>query len=81
MNIKPELISEMIHLSNEYNQLHSQMMELEMELINLSNKRDVLSSRLNDCRSLEKILINKIEKDTKQKVTADLLNNILNEKS
>lgn len=81
MNIKPELISEMIHLTNEYNQLHSQMMELEIELINLSNKREVLSSKLNDCRSLEKILINKIEEDTKQKVTADLLNNILNEKS
>lgn len=81
MNIKPELIDEMVHLSNEYNELHSQMMELETELINLSNRREVLSSKLNECRSLEKILINKIEKDTNQKVTADLLNNILNEKS
>jgi len=82
MNIKPELISEMIRLSNEYNHLHSQMMELETELINLSNKREILSSKLNDCRSLEKVLINKIEEDTKQTVTADLLNNILlNEKS
>jgi predicted RNase H-like nuclease (RuvC/YqgF family) len=72
----------MIRLSNEYNHLHSQMMELETELINLSNKREILSSKLNDCRSLEKVLINKIEKDTKQTVTADLLNNILlNEKS
>jgi len=80
MNIKPELVDEMIYLSNKYNELHSQMTELETDIINLSNKREILSSKLKECRSLEKILINKIEKDTNQKVTADLINNILHEK-
>ena len=77
--MKNELIDELFKLSNSYSTIHSEMTDLEYEIASLAKRREILSSKLEECRSLEKNLINKIEEETGQKVTADFLNSIINE--
>jgi molecular chaperone GrpE (heat shock protein) len=77
--MKRELINELFEISESYSNIHSKMSDLEFEIASLSKKREILSAELEECRSLEKKLINKIETETGQKVTADFLNIILNE--
>jgi len=77
--MRKELINELFEISESYSRIHSKMSDLEFEIASLSKKREILSAELEECRSLEKKLINKIETETGQKVTADFLNIILNE--
>lgn len=77
MKIQKNLIDQLIDLSEKYSKIHSEVSSLETELISISIKRDSLSEQLNYYRSLEKDLINKIEEQTGEKITADYLREIL----
>lgn len=77
--MQKELIEELFKLSESYSKIYSEMNDIESEIASLSKRRESLSIRLKECRSLEKKLINKIEKETGQIVTADYLNSIINE--
>lgn len=77
--MQKELIEELFKLSESYSKIYSEMNGIESEIASLSKRRESLSIRLKECRSLEKKLINKIEKETGQVVTADYLNSIINE--
>jgi chromosome segregation ATPase len=77
MNIQKNLIDQLIDLSEKYSRIHSEVSSLETELVAISIKRESLSEQLNYYRSLEKELINKIEEQTGEKITADILREIL----
>ncbi len=77
MKIQKNLIDQLIDLSEKYSKIHSEVSSLETELVSISIKRESLSEQLNYYRSLEKDLINKIEEQTGEKITADYLREIL----
>lgn len=77
MKIQKNLIDQLIDLSEKYSKIHSEVSSLETELVSISIKRESLSEQLNYYRSLEKDLINKIEEQTGEKITADFLREIL----
>lgn len=77
MKIQKNLIDQLVDLSEKYSKIHSEVSSLETELVSISIKRESLSEQLNYYRSLEKDLINKIEEQTGEKITADFLREIL----
>jgi flagellar biosynthesis chaperone FliJ len=77
IQLEKKIIDQLIDLGREYSKIHSEMNQLESNLISISTKREELSKQLNYYRSLENDLINKIEIKTGQKVTADYLREIL----
>lgn len=77
MNIQKNLMDQLVDLSEKYSKIHSEVSSLETELVAISIKRESLSEQLNYYRSLEKDLINKIEEQTGEKITADILREIL----
>lgn len=77
MKIQKNLIDQLVDLSEKYSKIHSEVSSLETELVSISIKRESLSEQLNYYRSLEKDLINKIEEQTGEKITADYLREIL----
>ena len=72
-------IEELKQIKQAYLGINPKLDELQKQTVMLEEIRLKLSKELNDIRSVEKSIINRIEEDNNVKITADWLSEILNE--
>ena len=73
MKIDKENLEKIIEIKDSYSEVVGELDELESELITIIKKRDNLLSKLNNLREREAFVINNIEENIGEKVTADTL--------
>ena len=78
MNIKEEDKVQLKSIVNRYSEIHIEIKKLEVEMLKLVDAKNEVSTELLNLRETEISLINKIEEDTGEKLTQDLLTEIVN---
>lgn len=69
--------NDLIKLANQYMEADDKLNKIEKEIIRLRNIKDLISNQISDIKSEETELINKIEDETGEAVSPDLLFNII----
>ena len=78
MNIDNIDIKTLKQITKSYSVIHGEMNDLEADMIDIKNRQSTISNELKDLRELEISLINKIETDSGEKVTQEILTEIIN---
>jgi hypothetical protein len=78
MNITNDDKMKLRHITNRYAQIHAEVRELEQKMLEIVDKKNVITSELYNLRDAEISLINKIEEDTGLTLTQDILTEIVN---
>ena len=78
MKIKEEDKVQLKSIVNRYSEIHIEIKKLEVEMLKLVDAKNEVSTELLNLRETEISLINKIEEDTGEKLTQDILTEIVN---